>query len=223
MKNGKASKSVENKYILIDEIMYYISKADTEPVLRLYVPLQLRDEVVKQYHDQDHLGVDKTYDAIKGKYFWPKLYKELHEYVNSCITCQKRSSYHAKPKLQETDIPPFPFAKIAIDLSGPYPRSLSGNKYIISFIDLYSGYPECFAVPDKCAENVVHLLLEEIIPKHSFPLQILTDNGGENTSYMVRETLQELNISHLTTSFYSPGSNGKVERLHRFFICNEEF
>ncbi|CAC5388237.1 unnamed protein product [Mytilus coruscus] len=59
MKNGKASKSVESKYILIDEIMYYISKADTEPVLRLYVPLQLRDEVVKQYHDQDHLVLTK--------------------------------------------------------------------------------------------------------------------------------------------------------------------
>ncbi|CAC5360969.1 unnamed protein product [Mytilus coruscus] len=65
MKNGKASKSVENKYILIDDILYYISKADTEPVLRLYVPLQFRDEVVKQYHDHDHLCVDKMYDAIK--------------------------------------------------------------------------------------------------------------------------------------------------------------
>jgi hypothetical protein len=56
-----------------------------------------------------------------------------------------------KPHLQETDIPPYPFAKIGLDLSGPYPTSLSGNKYIESFIYLHSGWPEAFAVPDKSA------------------------------------------------------------------------
>ncbi|CAC5398015.1 unnamed protein product [Mytilus coruscus] len=169
LQNGKATKSVESKYILMDDILYFISKADSEPVLRLYVPLQLREEVVKQYHDVDHLGVDKTYDAIKIKYFWPNLYKELHEYVNSCIICQQRSSYNAKPLLQETDIPPFPIAKVAVDLSGPYPTSLSGNKYIISFVDIYSGYPECFPVPDKSVANMVQLLMDEIIPRQSCP------------------------------------------------------
>ncbi|CAC5412556.1 unnamed protein product [Mytilus coruscus] len=216
LQNGKATKSVESKYILMDGILYFISKADSEPVLRLYVPLQLREEVVNQYHDVDHLGVDKTYDAIKIKYFWPNLYKELHEYVNSCIICQQRSSYNGKPLLQETDIPPFPFAKVAVDLSGPYPKSLSGNKYIISFINIYSGYPECFPVPDKSAANIVQLLMDEIIPRHSCPLTLLSDNGSENCNNMVRETLKEMKINHVTTSFYSPGSNGKVERLHRF-------
>ena len=76
LQSGKTPKSVENKYILIDDILYYISKADSEPVLRLYVPLQLRQEVVNEYHNKDHLGVNKTYDAIK--YFWPRLHKELY-------------------------------------------------------------------------------------------------------------------------------------------------
>ena len=213
---NKLTKSVESKYIIIEDILYYISKSDTEPVLRLYIPLQLRQEVISYYHDKDHLGVDKTYDLIKIKYFWPCLYKQLHEYVNSCITCQQRSMYKSRPLLQETDIPPYPFAKNAVDLSGPYPTSLSGNKYIISFIDIYSGWPEAFAVPSKNAENVVHLLLEEIIPKHSVPLVLQSDNGSEVVNRLVRETLKELNISHVTTSFYSPNVNGKVERLHRF-------
>lgn len=216
LQTGKAKKAVENKYILIGDILYYISKADTEPVLRLYVPVHLRQGVINEYHDKDHLGVDKTYDAIKCKYFWPKLYKELHEYINSCVTCQQRSSYNTKPLLQETDIPPFPFAKIAVDLSGPYPTSLSGNRYIITFLDLYSNYPEAFAVPDKSAANIVQLLLDEIIPRHSCPITLLSDNGSENCNEMVRETLKEMNINHVTTSFYSPGSNGKVERMHRW-------
>ena len=49
-----------------------------------------------------------------------------------------------------------------LDVPGPYPKSLSGNKYITGFIDWYSGWPEVFAVPDKTAETVAHVLLEEI-------------------------------------------------------------
>jgi hypothetical protein len=89
-------------------------------------------------------------------------------------------------------------------LSGPYPTSLSGNKYIISFIDIYSGWPEAFPVPDKSANNIVHLILEEIYPRYGCPLQILTDNGTENVNKAVNETLKEMNIDHITTSYYSP-------------------
>jgi hypothetical protein len=97
---NKLTKYAENKYILIEDILYFIFKSDTEPVLRLSIPLLLRQEVVSNYHDKDHLGVDKTYDLIKIKYFWPRLYTQLHEYVNSCITCQQRSMHQSRPLLQ---------------------------------------------------------------------------------------------------------------------------
>jgi hypothetical protein len=48
-----------------------------------------------------------------------------------------------------------------LDLSGSYPTSLSGNTYIVSFIDLYSGWPEAFAVPDKSADQICNLLIDE--------------------------------------------------------------
>lgn len=51
--------------------------------------------------------------------------------------------------MQETDVPPFPFAKVGLDLSGTYPTKLSGNRYIINFICLYSGWVEAFAVKNK--------------------------------------------------------------------------
>ena len=82
-----------------------------------------------------------------------------------------------KPPLQETDAPPYPIAKIGMDVSGPYPKTLSGNKYIIGFVDWYSGWPESFTVPHKSAETVALLLLEEIIPRYSTPLQRVSDNG----------------------------------------------
>lgn len=161
------------------------------------------------------MGSDKTYDSIKQKYYWPNLYKQLYEYIASCVTCQTRSMRKIKQPLQETDIPPYAFAKLGLDLSGPYPTSLSGNKYIVGFIDWYSGYPEAFAVPDKTADTIAHLIIEEIFPRYGAPLEIVTDNSSENVNRVVRETLQALNVHHVTTSVYHPQANSKIERFHR--------
>ena len=67
------------------------------------------------------------------------MFKELLKYTTDCIIFQMRSARKIQQLIQETDIPPYPFAKIGLDLSGPYPTSLSGNKYIVGFINLYSG------------------------------------------------------------------------------------
>ena len=101
-----------------------------------------------------------------------------------------------------------------LDISGPYPTTLSGNKYI-RFVVWYSGWPEAFAVPDNSAETVVYLVLDEIIPRHSSPLQIVTDKCTENINKVMKYTLEEMNISHATTSYYHPQGNSKVEKFHR--------
>ena len=85
----------------------------------------------------------------------------------------------------------------------------------MGFVDWYSGWPKTFAVPDKSAETVVYLVLDEIIPRHSTPLQIVTDNGTENINKVIKYTLQQINISHVTTSYYHPQGNLKVEGFHR--------
>ena len=70
------------------------------------------------------------------------------------------------------------------------------------------------ALPDKTAQAVVHLLLEDIIPGYSTPLQIVSENGRENINRVMKHTLQDMNISHVTTSYYHPEGNSKVEQFH---------
>ena len=64
------------------------------------------------------MGVQKTFDSIRQKYYWSNLFKEINKYVLEYTTCQTRSSQKIRPPLQETDIPPYPMAKLSLDLSG---------------------------------------------------------------------------------------------------------
>ena len=140
LQSGKENKLVQKCFIIIDQIVYYITNVDDEPITRLYVPEHIKEQVIKQYHDDNgHMGIHKVLESLKLKYYWPNMFKELLKYTTDCITCQMRSARKIQPPIQETDIPTYPFRKIGLDLSGQYPTSLSGNKYIVGFIDLYSG------------------------------------------------------------------------------------
>lgn len=217
LKNSTATKTEAAHYFEIDKKLYYLSYPESEdPKLRLYIPKTLEDTVLRQYHDKlGHMAVDKTYDSMRSKYFFPNMYKKITTYIEKCVTCQTRSAKNTKPPLQEMELPPYCFSKIGLDLSGPYPTTLSGNKYIISFIDLYSGWPESYPVCSKEASNIVYLLLEEIFPRFGSFLEICTDNGAENVNQKVKKVLEEMNVHHVTTSYYCPQGNGKVERFHR--------
>ena len=203
--NGKESKDVQRHYLLVDDLVYYLSNVNDDPCLRLFIPKHLRNFLVTQYHDQNgHTGVQKTFNSIRQKYYLPNLFKETNTYVSECTICQTRSLQKIRPPLQETDIPPYPMAKLSLDLSGPYPTSLSGNKYIIAFVDWYSGWPEAFAVPDKTADTVADLIIEQIYRRFGCPLQIVSDNGTENVNKVMNETLAKLKIDHVLTSVYHP-------------------
>ena len=106
-------------YTLLHNILNYLLKEDTDPVIRLYIPEHIRNALIIQFHENNgHTGIDKTYDAIKGKYYWPNMYKELYKYVSSCVTCLTSNVRKVNPPQQDT--PPFAFAKLGLDVSGPY-------------------------------------------------------------------------------------------------------
>ena len=215
---GKLSKSLEKSLIVIDNVLYFVSDVDGSPRLRLYLPDHLTNVMIKGYHDFGHMGLDKTYDNLKVRYYFPNMYKRINEYVSKCVTCQERNMKPVKPPMGEMDIPAFAGCKWAADISGPYNETLSGNKYILTFICLYSSYIVCFAIPDKCSDTICSILIEEMFPTFGSMVSLLTDNGKEFVSGKMADTLAALNIKHITTSIYSPMFNGACERSHRTLL-----
>ena len=124
--------------------------------------------VLEHFHDSNsHLGIDKTFDLISQRYYWKGLFTDVSNHVTHCVTCNTRGINTNRTPLQPTDIPKFPFEKIAIDTSGPFIQSASGNKYIISVMDIFSSWVEAFPIPDKTAETAAQIILREIIPRYS--------------------------------------------------------
>ena len=75
LETGAPSPAIKSRYIIENDVVYYLSHPDDNPTLRLYVPHHLHEAVVKQYHDDNgHMGVQKTFTGISQKYYWPNLF-----------------------------------------------------------------------------------------------------------------------------------------------------
>ena len=115
---GTATKAEQTFYFVTkDGLLHYLSQPDSEDLrLRLYIQ-EMENIVIKQYHDQlGHMALEKTYDSMRLKYFFPNMYRKLNSYIEKCVTCQTASAKKPRPSLQETDIPPYPISKMALDL-----------------------------------------------------------------------------------------------------------
>jgi hypothetical protein len=47
-----------------------------------------------------------------------------------------------------------PFERVAINISGPFPRSDRGNRYLLIDMDYFTKWPEVYPIPDQEASIV---------------------------------------------------------------------
>ncbi|GJS38342.1 putative reverse transcriptase domain-containing protein [Tanacetum coccineum] len=87
-----------------DRTLYYLD--------RIWVPLkgEVRTLIMDEAHKSKylvHLGVDKMYYDLRDRYWWPRMKKDIAEYVSKCLTYLKVKAEHQRPSglLQQPEIP----------------------------------------------------------------------------------------------------------------------
>jgi hypothetical protein len=84
---------------------------------------------MKALHTSDyssHIGLEKTYDRLRTRYFWPNMYKDVVDFLGTCDACKSRHMKKYRAPMQDMPIPSYPFEIIGIDTCGPYPEYKMG-------------------------------------------------------------------------------------------------
>jgi len=58
---------------------------------------ELRRELLQESHNSafsSHPGSTKMYQDVKAHYWWPRMKKDIAEYVARCLTCQQVKAEH---------------------------------------------------------------------------------------------------------------------------------
>ncbi|CAF1053382.1 unnamed protein product [Brachionus calyciflorus] len=168
---------------------------------QLVVPKELKLDILKMCHDNftgAHLGQRKTWIKLNNLFYWPN--SRYKNYVESCDVCSTIKDPPATRAGLKT-ITEFqkPFDMVAGDIL-ELTRTNSGNKYVVVFTDYLTKLVEAFPLRDQTAESIAKIFINEIISRHSAPSKLLSDQGRNFLSNLIKSIFQYFKINKVQTS-----------------------
>ena len=104
--------------------------------------------------------------------------------------------------------------RIAINILGPLPKTVSGNEYIMVISDYFTKWIECYSLPNQLAYTVADALVTKFFTRFGVPCFLYTDQGRDFESLLFQHVCNLLGIQKTRTAPYRPQSDGLVERFN---------
>ena len=173
-------------------------------------------EFMTGLHRFTHLGANKMTKLVEGnsRFKVPDLRKTAQKVVEACQACaltNTSKAYREPGKRQRGDRPGVYWE---VDFTEVKP-GMYGNKYLLVFIDTFSGWVEAYPTKTETAQIVAKIILEEILPRFGIPKVIGSDNGPAFVAQVSQGLATQLGVNWKLHCAYHPQSSGQVERINR--------
>jgi transposase InsO family protein len=190
---------------------------------RLVIPDWLRGFVIAHLHDPPagaHLGATRIESMARERFFWPRMNKDVHEFVRTCVDCQfaKAKRQHSAGLLQpkQHNAP----GVLSVDIQGPFPRGTGGMEYVLTIKDVFLKQAVLTALSGTeggtSAKRCCDVLFKRWVCVLGIPRAIITDQGPQFMAELTTRFCARLGIDKRRTAVYHPQSNAQAERQHGF-------
>jgi hypothetical protein len=204
------------KFAVIENILW--AKASAGKPLRRVVdhPLE-QTKIISELHDESgHRGREGTWRKVWYRYFWPKMFDHVEQYVKTCEQCQLHASRKFDEELHPTVGPNGPWEWITMDVVY-MPDGTGGRKYLVVARDYMSGYPEAKGLTNNDSVSVARFLEQTVFARWGVPLKMSVDGGPENRG-LVQELAKLYGINRVVASAFHPQAQGLIERGHKELV-----
>ena len=187
---------------------------------RVCIPkLEDRLRIIRECHESStggHKGITKTMARIRHKYYWDNMKLQVENFIRTCNNCQKKKLVRVKTKqpMILTDTPLDAFDKVSMDIFGPLPITNNGNKYVLTIQDQLTKYSVAVPLMQANSEEIAKAFTRRFICQFGSPKAILTDQGTNFTSLIMKRFARYFKIKQCRTTAFHPQSNGSLERSH---------
>ncbi len=74
------------KLVIRNQLLYRVSKSSCgKEKVQLVLPAKYHPTVLKSLHDDSgHLGVDRTTELIRDRFYWPRMTLDIEQYIKTC-------------------------------------------------------------------------------------------------------------------------------------------
>ncbi|XP_073711543.1 uncharacterized protein [Misgurnus anguillicaudatus] len=207
-----------SKLFIQNNLLYRRVEKHGNVVKQLVLPREYVSMVLRSLHDESgHLGMDKTIELIRQRFYWPKMGVEVEQYIKNCGRCITRKALpqRAAPLKQITSQGPLDL--VCIDFLSLEPDS-QGFANILVVTDHFTRYAQAFPAKDQKAVTVAKILCERYFVHYGLPARIHSDQGRDFESKLIQDLLMMLGIRKSRTSPYHPQGDPQPERFNRTLL-----
>ena len=207
------------KIFIKEGVLYRLWIEDGRTFKCILVPKVLQDFMIILAHDYSgHNGSRRTYNGLKRQYYWPGIRKQIFRHCKRRKECVLQNQGQPEKCFGHFDSLDLPMEFICMDLVGPiHPPTSRGNKYVLTVIELLTGFTMAVPIKNKNAETICDAYRNHIYCTFRGSSRILTDNGSEFKNQEMKQVCKTLGVKHIFSPVYTSESNGHLEGWHRFF------
>ncbi|GJZ36488.1 reverse transcriptase domain-containing protein [Tanacetum coccineum] len=189
-----------------------------DPMIRGCVSGQEAVDILTACHSGPTGGhYDANYTAKKvfdSGFYWPIIYKDAHELVKNCDSCQRQGKISQPNEMPQNSIQVCEIFDVwGIDFMGPFSSS-RGNKYVLVAVDYLSKWVEAKALPTNYARVVVKFL-KSLFSRIGTPRAIISDRGTHFCNDKFPKVMSKYGVTHRLATAYHPQTSGQVEVSNR--------
>ncbi len=186
---------------------------------QLLLPKAYHQLVFKELHqDMGHLGVERTLDLIRERFYWPQMSKDVEHFVTRVCECLKKRKPNKQTRAPMIPIQTtYPFQLISIDFLH-LEKCKHGYEYILVVMDHFTRFAQAYATRNKAAKTVADKIFNDFALKFGFPSRLHHDMGKEFENRLMASLKKLSGIQGSHTTPYHPQGNGQVERFNRTLL-----
>ena len=213
-----------DEFKILNGLLYKRTERDTNTVedFALAVPQKYRDELLAVSHScisSGHLGVNKSKQRLQAHFYWPKLYRDVADYVKRCKICQLTSPLQTKERVPLQPMTPeldtLPFSSISIDCVGPQlNQTARGNRYLLCILCNSTKYLQVYPLRNLRASSICDKLLS-FWCSVGLPKEIFCDQMSSFKSELMAAVTDKFGIDMRYSAVYHSQSHGGIERAQR--------
>ena len=217
-KNKRAIRLKAKNFIIIDDVLF---RQNYDSVLLRCLEKPEAQKVLQELHDGPaggHFGADTTaHKIIHAGYYWPTLFRDTHEYVRKCQSCQTSSGRQRKSAfpLQPVNIEQ-PFEQWGLDIVGEIsPQSSKQHKYILTATDYFTKWVEAIPLKTTNSEGIIEFIDQFIITRFGVPNALVFYNASYFSGNAMFEFAIKRGFKLKYSANYYPQGNGLAESTNK--------
>ena len=154
--NLRKEKTSAKMFILHEGVLCRLWTEERETFQCIFIPEVLRDPLLVLAHNQNgHNSGQCTYMALKRMYYGPGMRNKVFKHCKNCQECMLQNQLNTAAEFKHFKMPEIPMQLICMDLVGPISLvSSRGNHFILTCIDMLTGFTVAVPIKDKSASTV---------------------------------------------------------------------